>query len=351
MHHSPNAVTFLRSTGIPTSNPNRPPEDRDTPGRLNRDDGGGPARTMTKRRINDILELIREFQARHDGKFPTIRSPFPRAGGSWNAIDGALRRDAIVQCPHFVQLKAALRRRGLTPTLARLDPSYTAPRTRRRHLADILHMVKQSSEQHGGRFPLRTDPFEVRGYEDTWIAIDSALADGAIGECPLWIAHRGKMAQLGVMPSLASLNPRYQPVRRQRRSIASIKAAIVVHMTENAGRTPSQRARFPAGAKHDSWKAICKALRSGTIEHDTDWTELLARLELSTQKPSLFTLIDRYRSELQDAFALAHPAEPGARPVPCAPLRPARVEKKPAQFAALVAQLFCSPVAAGADAD
>jgi hypothetical protein len=306
---------------------------------------------MAKRRIGDILELIREFQERHDGKFPTLKSPYPRASGSWNAIDGALRRDAMVQCQHFVQLKAALLLRGLTPTLARLDPSYTAPRTRRRHFADILQMVKQSSEQHGGRFPLRTDPFEVRGYEDTWIAIDSALVYGAIGECPLWIALRGKMAQLGIKPSLASLNPHYQPVRRQRRSIASIKAAIVVHMTENAGRTPSQRTCFPSGAGHDSWKAICKALRSGTIEHDPDWTEFHARLELSKQKPSLFTLIDCYYNELQDAFGLAHPVEPGARSVPCPPLRPTHIEKRPVQFGALVAQLFCSPAAAGADVD
>jgi hypothetical protein len=288
---------------------------------------------MAKRRIGDILELIGEFRARHDGKFPTLKSPYPRASGSWNAIDGALRRDAMVQCQHFVQLKAALLRRGLTPTLARLDPSYTAPRIRRRHFADILQMVRQSSEQHGGHFPLRTDPFEVRGYEDTWIAINSALVDGAIAECPLWIAHRGKMAQLGILASLASLNPHYRPVRRQRRSIASNKAAIVLHMTGNAGKTPSQRARFPTGVRHDSWKAICKALRSGTIEHDPEWTEFLARLELSEQKPSLFTFIDRYRNELQDAFALAldhrtHSVEPGGSSVPCPTLKPAHGEKK-----------------------
>ncbi|CAN7217708.1 hypothetical protein LJR289_000723 [Pseudoduganella sp. LjRoot289] len=306
---------------------------------------------MTKRRIDDILTLIREFQARNGGKFPTIKSPFPRANGSWNAIDGALRRDAIVQCQHFVQLKAALRRRGLTPTLARLDPSYTAPRTLKRRFADILRIVRQSSAQHGGRFPLRTDPFEVRGHMDTWIAIDSALVDGAIVECPLWTAHRGKMVQLGVMPSLASLSPHYQPVRRQRRSIASIKAAIVAHMTENAGQTPSQRARFPTGARQDSWKAICKALRSGTIEHDTDSADFHGRLELLMQKPSLFTLIGCYRNALQDAFELAGPVEPGARPVPRPPPRPARVAKKPVQFGAVVAQLFGSSIAAGEGAD
>ncbi|RFP09239.1 MULTISPECIES: hypothetical protein [unclassified Duganella] len=317
---------------------------------MNDNDGGRPSRAMVKRSIADILDLVREFQARHEGKFPTTKSPYPRASGSWNAIDGALRRGAIVQCQHFQQLKAALLRRGLTPTLARLDPSYTAPRTRRRHFADILQMIVHSSEQHGGRFPLRTDPFEVRGYVDTWIAIDSALVDGAVGECPLWIAHRGKMAQLGVMPSLASLNPHYQPVRRQRRSIASIKAAIVVHMTENAGRVPSQRVRFPMEARHDSWKAICKALRSGIIEHDRDWTEFHLRLELSKRHPSLFTLIDCYRSELQDAFELTHPTEPGTRSVPGPPLRPTHVEKKPVQFGALVAQLFCLP-AADADVD
>lgn len=318
---------------------------------MNDNDGTGPARTMIKRRIGDILELIREFQALHDGKFPTTTSTYPRATGSWNAIDGALRRDAIVQCQHFVQLKAALLRRGLTPTLARLDPSYTAPRVGRRHFTDILQMVRQSSEQHGGRFPLRTDSFEVRGYADTWIAVDSALVEGAIAECPLWLAHRRRMALLGVMPSLATLNPHYQPVRRQQRSVASIKEAIVMHLAENAGRMPSQRARFPAAAKPDSWKAICKALRSGTVVHDPDWTEFRARLELSEQKPSLFTLIDRYRNELQDAYALAHPVEPGTRPNPPPSSRPTHVKKKAVQFSALVAQLYCSPAAIVADVD
>lgn len=204
-----------------------------------------PARTMVKRRIADILELIREFQAHNGGKYPTTRSPFLHTSGSWNAIDGALRRDAIVQCPRFMELKAALLRRGLTPTLARLDPSYIAAHAEPRRFADILQMINRSRRQHGGRFPLRTDPFNVHGHEDTWIAIDSALTVGTIIDCPLWITHRDRMVRLGVNPSLASLHPHYRPVRRERRTIAYIQAALVAYMVEHAGMLPSQRAPFP----------------------------------------------------------------------------------------------------------
>jgi len=307
-----------------------------------------PARTMVKRRLADILALIREFQARHGGKFPTNRSPFPRPEGSWNAIDSALRRDAIVHCPDFMRLKEALLRRGLTPSLARLDPAYTAHHAGRRRFADILQLVQQSREQHGGRFPLRTDPFTVRGHRDTWIAIDSALAAGAIAECPQWIAHRERMARLGVRPSLASLHPDYQPYRRQRRTIASIQAAIVAYMAEHGGRLPNQRAPFPSTVPADSWKAICKALRSATIENDADWTAFQARLEQSGQKSSLYTLIDRYQEELRSTFALAHPAVAAAPPAPTRVRKAASAKKKQVQFAALVAQLFHAPAAANA---
>lgn len=260
------------------------------------------ARVMVKRRISDIVTWIVEFQARHDGQFPTTRSPFLRPGDSWNAIDGALRRDAIVQCPQFMQLKAALKQRKLTPNLARLNPAYVAPRTRMRRFEDILRMVQLSCAQHGGVFPRRSDPFDVRGYDDTWTAIDSALIEGAIADCPLWRAHNDRMAALGVVPSLASLNPQYRPRRRGPRTLAVIKSEIVLHMAGNAGTVPNQRSRFPAGGRQDSWKAICNALRSAAVTQDSDWTEFCARLDQAGQKPSLFTLIDRYFHELREAY-------------------------------------------------
>lgn len=310
-----------------------------------------PARIMVKRRITDILELIKEFQALHGGKFPTIRSPFPRPNGSWNAIDGALRRDAIVQCEHFVRLKVELRQRGLTPSLARLAPCYSAPHVGHRRFADILEIIRQSREQHRGRFPLRTDTFAVHSHADTWVAIDSALATGAIVECPLWIVHRDKMKRLGVKPSLASLNPSYQPVRRERRTIASIHAAIVAYMAEHAGKLPNQRAPFPTTLPADSWKAICKALCSEAVEHDADWIEFHARLDVSRQKPSLFTLIDRYRHELHGMFAQIQPVDATALSIPTRSVKSEQVVKKQIQFAALVAQLFHLPAATSAKVD
>jgi hypothetical protein len=309
-----------------------------------------PASPLAKRRIADILALIREYQLSHGGKFPTTRSPFPRPRGSWNAIDRALRHDAIVQCEHFTQLKAALLRRGLTPTLARLNPSYIAPHNGPRRFADILQVIRESREQHGGRFPLRTDPFAVRGHSDTWIAIDSALTTGAIADCPLWIAHREKMARLGVKPSLASLHPHYRPVRRERRTIASIQAAVVAYMAQHGGKLPNQRAAFPSQVPADSWKAICKALRLGNIEPDGDWREFCARIEESQQKPSLFTFMACYRQELHSMFALAPPAASAAAPITVPRARSARATKRPVQFAALVSQLFRPPSLAGAGA-
>lgn len=310
---------------------------------LHHHDQPRPARTLTKRRITDILELIKEFQSLHAGKFPTIRSPFPRPHGSWNAIDRALRHDAIVQCEHFVQVKAALQRRGLTPTLARLDPAYRASHSGPRHFADILEVIKQSREQHGGRFPLRSDRFLVRGYSDTWIAIDSALATGAIADCPQWTAHCEKMARLGVKPSLASLHPHYRPVRREKRAVASIKAALAVYMAQHAGKLPNQRAPFPATIQPDSWKAICKALRNANVEHDADWNDFCARLEQAQQKPSLFTFMNCYRHELASMVTLLPQVEATAIPISVPRERAARPEKKPVQFAALVSQLFLPP--------
>lgn len=297
---------------------------------------------MSRRRINDILELIAEYRAQHGQRFPTARSPFPRGGDSWNAIDSALRRGAIVQCLRYTQIKTALAQRGLTPTLARLDPAYVPPRTRRRRFADILEMVERSTVRHG-RFPLRGARFDLPGFDDSWIAIDSALADGAIAPCPLWAEHCAKMERLGVSASLASLNPRYRPFRRQHRSIAAIKSAIVEHMGRNGGRMPNQRAAYPGGRRSDSWKAVCKALSSGAIAQDADRAELAARLAVKGQKPSLYTLIDCYRDELRAAYALAwpQPAAPAQRAG--AALHPARAARKPAQFAALVSQLFRSP--------
>lgn len=304
-----------------------------------------PARSLSKRRIADILALIREFQSRHGGKFPTTRSPFPRPHGSWNAIDRALRHDAIVQCEHFEQLKAALLRRGLKPTLARLDPAYTAKQQGPRHFADILQLIRQSREQHGGRFPLRTDRFAVQGHTDTWVAIDSALAIGAIVECPLWIAHRDRMARLGVKPSLATLHPNYRPVRRELRTIASIQAAVVAYMAQHAGKQPNQRAPYPATVPPDSWKAICKALRHGQVEHDADWAGFRARLEQSQQRASLFTFMDCYREELQALFALAPHTAPPAAPIALPSLKTERSGKRPVQFAALLAPLLGARVA------
>lgn len=260
------------------------------------------ARVMIKRRITDIAKWIMEFQAHYGGKFPTTRSPFLRPEDSWNAIDGALRRDAIVQCPQFIQLKAALRQRNLTPNLARLNLAYASPRTRKRRFVDILRMVQHSCAQHGGVFPRRSDCFDVRGYDDTWTAIDNALIEGAIAECPLWSEHSGRMAALGVASSLASLHPQYRPRRRGQRTLAAIKSAIVLHMAGNAGRTPNQRSRFPDGEGQDSWKAICNALRSATFVRDADWNDFCAKLELSGQKPSLFTLITCYNHELREAY-------------------------------------------------
>ncbi|MGO4382471.1 hypothetical protein AB4Z19_29740 [Pseudoduganella sp. RAF19] len=310
----------------------------------------GPSRTMTQRRISDILELIKEFQALHGGRFPTTRSSFPRPNGSWNAIDGALRRDAIVQCQHFVALKAALLRRGLTPSLARLDPSYRPTRAEMRTFGGILEIIALSRVENRGRFPLRTDPFAVRGHSDTWIAIDSALTTGAICECTLWTAHRDKMAQLGVKPSLASLNPAYQPVRRTYRSIASIKTAIGAFMMEHAGVTPTQRAPYPASVPFDSWKAICKALRLGTIDHDADWVEFRARLELSQRKASLFTFIDLHRHELRSMYEASNDAEVTHGPIPVRPSKAKQVRDKPVQFEAVIEQLF-RPIAPLARAD
>jgi|SRR5471032_2463387 len=74
----------------------------------NRNDGEPPpARVMRKRTLGQILDLIAEFQSRHGQKFPTVSAPFMRPGDSWNAIDSALRKDAIVQCAQFSALKAA----------------------------------------------------------------------------------------------------------------------------------------------------------------------------------------------------------------------------------------------------
>src|SRR5471030_2291024 len=128
----------------------------------------GSGRTMARRTIQDIFKLIAQFQAQHGQRFPTIVSPCIRTGHS---------RDAIVQCPQFVELKAALLRRGLTPSLARLNTAHVAVRTQKRRFADILAMVQRSVELHG-QFPMRTSRFDVPGYRDTWTAIDSALIDG-----------------------------------------------------------------------------------------------------------------------------------------------------------------------------
>ncbi|RFP13122.1 hypothetical protein D0T25_23780 [Duganella sp. BJB488] len=184
---------------------------------------------------------------------------------------------------------------------------------------------------------------EQRGVE---VELITSLLNGA-GYQPRMFYLPNKRAEmmLGIGALDAAISPRGAFL-----SEPYIAYQIVVHMTENAGRVPSQRVRFPMEARHDSWKAICKALRSGIIEHDRDWTEFHLRLELSKRHPSLFTLIDCYRSELQDAFELTHPTEPGTRSVPGPPLRPTHVEKKPVQFGALVAQLFCLP-AADADVD
>lgn len=323
----------------------------DMAGLMELDQKHDATRTMTKRRIADILGLIKEFQAHHAGKFPTTRSPFPRSRGSWNAIDGALRRDAIVQCQHFVQLKAALQNRGLTPSLARLDPSYKAPLAIKRRFGDILQVIEQSRSQHRGRFPLRSDTFDVRGYADTWIAIDSALATGAIVACPLWVAHSAKMARLGVKPSLASLNPTYRPLRRERRTISSIQAAIVSYMVEYAGKLPNQRAPFPSEVPPDSWKAICKSLCSHTIEHDANWIDFKARLELSKEKPSLFTFLECYRHELQRMYVSVQPFEVRGGIISSRVPKAKPVGKKPVQFGAVIAQLFWAPVDAGAKVD
>ena len=308
------------------------------------------ARIMRKRTIQDILNLIAQFQAQHAQKFPSVASPFIGVGDSWNAIDGALRRDAMVQCKQFVELKAALLQRGLTPSLARLNPAYLAPRTRKRQFSEILVMVKRSVKQHA-QFPLRTSPFEVLGYHDTWTAIDSALIGGAIIACPLWRAHCSKMEQLGVTPSLASLHPDYRPVRRQPRSIASIMALIVNYMSKNAGKMPNQRASFPRDTSPDSWKAICQALRLGAVMPDADRGEFYARLDLSGQKPSLFTFIECYRSQLQAQYerAWCQPLESSQRLV--SRPAPACIEKKPVQFAALISQLFCGSSVQSATAD
>lgn len=287
---------------------------------------------MRRRTLRQILERIAEFQARH-GQFPSVGSPFLGPGDSWNAIDSALRKDAIVQCREFAELKAALARRGLTPTLARLNPAYQPPRRDKRRFPDILAMVRLSVERHGA-FPLRTSAFALPGHRDSWTAIDSALIDGAIADCPLWAAHRGKMEGLGVAPSLASLHPDYRPLRRQQRSIAAIQAQIVAYMAEHTGAMPNQRSQAAGTTVRDSWKAVCKALRSDAVLRDADWAEFHARLRQSGRKPSLFTLVECYRGELQAAHALAAPRQPLSPP--------ARMEKKPVQFAGLISQLFCS---------
>jgi len=301
----------------------------------------GSGRTMARRTIQDIFKLIAQFQAQHGQRFPTIVSPCIRTGHSWNAIDSALRRDAIVQCPQFVELKAALLRRGLTPSLARLNAAHVAVRTQKRRFADILAMVRHSVELHG-QFPMRTSKFDVPGYRDTWTAIDSALIDGAIAECPLWTAHCGKMRQLGISASLASLHPAYRPLRRQHRSIASIIALVVEYMVENAGKMPNQRARFPGTKPHDTWKAICKALRSSAVIEDADKREFDARLAQSNQKPSLYTLMECYRSALQSAYDVACSRPAGAMGQPPSQSTPeaAPVTKQAVPFAALISQLF-----------
>ena len=73
----------------------------------NKDGERCSARVMSRRTIRQILDLIAEFQSRHGQKFPTVSAPFMRPGDSWNAIDSALRKDAIVQCAQFSALKAA----------------------------------------------------------------------------------------------------------------------------------------------------------------------------------------------------------------------------------------------------
>lgn len=293
-------------------------------------------RIMAPRRIADILDRIAQYQQRHGGQFPTARSAADSDAGrnadSWSAIDNALRRNAIAPCPQYLRIKAALAQRGLTPSLARLNPAYAAPRVQPRRYTDILAMVRQSVAQHG-RFPIRTSRFDVAGFNDSWTAIDSALIDGAIAPCPLWQAHCQRMAELGVTPSLASLNPAYLPVRRQPRSLAAVLAAITDYMGAHGGKTPTQRSPFPAGRGHDSWKAVCKALSTGAIVADAARDEFHARLALSGQKPTLFTLIDCYRTELKTACALAFPDLAAA-------LQPQRASRPPVSFAALVAQLF-----------
>lgn len=257
-------------------------------------------RVTRKRTIAEIFRQIAEFQSRYR-RFPTIASPFIGQDDSWNAIDGALRRDMIVQCRDFVALKAALASQGLAPSLARLNQAYERPRTQKRRFPDILAMIRGAIEQDG-RFPLRTAPFNVPGYRDTWTAIDSALIHGAIADCPLWLAHVQNMAALGVAPSLATLDPAYRPKRRQLRSIAGIKAMILAHMKANGGKMPVQRSRLAGAATGDSWKAIGKALSTGAIAHDADRIDFAARLAQSQRKASLFSLEACYRDELTAAY-------------------------------------------------
>ncbi|MYM67068.1 hypothetical protein GTP45_09530 [Pseudoduganella sp. FT55W] len=295
---------------------------------------------MRKRTITYIEEVIAEFRAQHQQRFPNVRSPFPRAGDSWNAIDSALRRGAIVECQRFAALKAQLAERGWSPSLARLNKAYSPRRQFKRRFADILAMVNRSVKIHH-RFPLRRSRFEVPGYVDTWIAIDCALSEGAIADCVLWRQHRDKMAQLGVRPSLASLNPAYFPVRRQQRSVAAIKAMIVSYMLKNAGQLPHQRARFPAGFPPDAWKAICKALRLGSVLPDADRTVFYDWVAADGRNPSLHTFMQCYRDELAAEYAQRSAQPDGAATQRRAQLAPAMAtDQRPVKFAALIAPLF-----------
>jgi hypothetical protein len=295
---------------------------------------------MRKRSITYIEEVIAEFRAQNQQRFPNVRSPFPRAGDSWNAIDSALRRGAIVECQRFAALKAQLAVQGWSLNLARLNPVYVPRRQFKRQFADILAMVGRSVKMHR-RFPSRRSRFNVPGYADTWIAIDCALGTGAIADCALWRDHRSKMAQLGVTPSLASLNPAYRPMRRQQRSVAAIKDMIVTHMLKNAGQLPHQRARFPAGLPPDAWKAICKALRLGAVQPDADRTVFYGWVAETGRKASLHTFMQCYRDELKREYARrsAQPEGEARERAPHGP-RAMAANKPPVPFAALIAPLF-----------
>lgn len=300
-----------------------------------------PPRVMKKRSIAYIFEVIAEYQAQHQRRFPGVRSPFPRPGDSWNAINRALRFGAIVECPQFTALKSALAQRGLTPSLARLNEQYQPQRQFKRRFPDILAMINRSVGLHH-RFPLRSSPFEVPGYVDTWAAIDSALIDGTIADCPLWRRHRNNMAALGVRPSLASINPAYCPVRRERRSIATIKSMIVTHMLRNAGKLPNQRAPFPGNLPPDSWKAVCKALRSGAIQPGADKSAFDAWIAQAGRNASLHTFMQCYRAELESDYVRARAKLMLTVKTKVTPMPPASVGKpaRTVAFGALISQLF-----------